>query len=204
MKGIIMGVGALLALLSCGGVAQAGVAGGDSARSRAALLGRQGFVEEFISAGNVQENTPILLAKKSWSSAKRKKMRAKGSYVSKGGGGGAIQIDPNTDELKKLMMLPLLTQEEADAIIEYRKKERIDTPEEMLEIKGIQPSHYRIYKHLIVVREEAGLGEAEAEAAAPQLGAAGESKPAAESQGKEHKEAPPAPPQKEQEPQKKQ
>jgi len=149
MKAIIMGVGALLALLSCGGVAQAGVAGGNSPLSRAALLGKQGFVQEFISAGTVQENTPILLAKK-----RRWKRSGKGGSVSSGGGGGAIQIDPNTAELERLMMLPLLTQEEADAIIKYRKKELIDTPEEMLEIEGVQPSHYRIFKHLIVIREQ--------------------------------------------------
>jgi hypothetical protein len=201
MKGSIMGVGALLALLSCGGGAQASVAGGDSALSRAALLGKQGFVQEFISAGTVQENTPIILAKRKKSSKKKKS--STDEDVS-GGAGGTIQIDPNTAEIEKLMMLPLLTREEAEAIIEYRKTNRIDTPEEMLEIKGIEPTKYRIFRHLIVIREEAGAGETKAATAAPQLGAAGESKPAAESQGKENKEAPPPPPQKEQEPQKKQ
>ncbi|MCX6339033.1 MAG: helix-hairpin-helix domain-containing protein [Candidatus Aureabacteria bacterium] len=174
MRGIVVSVGALLALLSCGGGAQAGVAGGDSALSRAALLGKQGFVQEFISAGTVQENAPIILAKRK----KSKKKSVTSSDVS-AGGGGTIQIDPNTAEPDKLMMLPLLDREEAEAIIEYRKTNRIDTPEEMMEIKGVQPTHYRIFKHLIVIREE--------------------EKPPAKSREEEH--APP-PPQEKQEPQK--
>jgi len=193
MRGLIVIVGAILAILLCGGVAQAGAAGVDSPRSRAALLGRQGFAEEFIKAGAVQETAPILLAKR-----RKKKKSDKGAYVSPGG--GTIQIDPNTAELEKLMMLPLIDREEAMAIIEYRKKNRIDTPEEMLEIAGIKPSEFRIFKHLIVIREEAAPAEIQAATVAPQLGATGESKPAAEGQGKEHKEAPP-PPHNKQEPQ---
>ena len=150
MRGIVVGIGALLGLLACGGIALAATAEGDSPLSRAALLGKQGFVQEFISGGAVQENFPTILAKKKKS--KKKKDGSDSDFSS--GGGNTIQIDPNTAEAAKLMMLPLLTREEADAIIEYRKKDRIDTPEEMLEIKGVQPSHYRIFKHLIVIREE--------------------------------------------------
>jgi len=197
MGGIVVIVGAILTLLSCGGVARAGAAGVDSPLSRAALLGRQGFAEEFINAGTVQETAPILLAKKRKSSKKKKSSGTEG--VS--GGGGTIQIDPNTAKLEELMLLPLINREEAESIIKYRKTNRIDTPEEMLEIAGIEPSKYRIFKHLIVIREEAGPGEIQAATSTPQLGAAGESKPAAEGQVKENKEAPPPPPQKPEEPQ---
>ncbi len=149
MRCIIVIVGALLALLSWGGVSQAGVAGGNQPLSRAAMLGEKGLVQQFISAGTVQENTPMLLAKK-----RRWKRSGKGGFASSAGGAGALQVDPNTAERTKLMMLPLLTPEEADAIIAYRLKERIDTPEEMLEINGVKPSHYRIFKHLIVIRAQ--------------------------------------------------
>lgn len=179
MRGIVAGIGALLGLLVCCGVALAAIADGDSSLSRAALLGKRGFVQEFIRGGTVQENAPVILAKKKKS---KKKKNGSGSDGS-GGGGNTIQIDPNTADAARLMMLPLLTREEAEAIIEYRKKDRIDTPEEILEINGVQPSHYRIFKHLVVIREGTP-GELGAATAVPRL----------------HEEPPP---QKEQEPQKK-
>lgn len=151
MRGIVAGVGALLGLLVCGSVAPAAVVVGDSPFSRAEFLGRQGFFHECIRGGAVREDAPVILAKKRKS---KKKKGGSGSDVS-GGGGNTIQVDPNTAEAERLMMLPLLTREEANAIIEYRKKDRIDTPEEMLEINGVQPSHYRIFRHLIVIREGA-------------------------------------------------
>lgn len=164
MRGIVAGIGALLGLLVCGGVAPAAIADGNLPLARAAFFGKRGFVQEVIRGGAVQENTPVILAKKRKS---KKKKDSSGSDAS-GGGGSTVQIDPNAAEAERLMMLPLLTREEADAIVEYRKKNRIDTPEEMLEINGVQPSHYRIFKHLIVIREETP-GELGAATAAPLL-----------------------------------
>jgi hypothetical protein len=165
MRSIVAGVGALLGLLVCDSVAPAAIAGGASPLSSAELLGRQGFIQESIRGGDVRENAPDILARRR--RRRRKKKRSSGSYVS-GGGGSAIQVDPNTADVKKLMMLPLLSRDEAEAIIEYRKKDRIDTHEEILEIDGVKPSHYRIFKHLIVIREEAS-GELGSATAASQL-----------------------------------
>jgi DNA uptake protein ComE-like DNA-binding protein len=164
MRGIVAGIGALFGLLVCGGIALAAIADGESPSSRAALLEKQDFVQEIIRGGGVQENAPVILARRR---RRRRKKKSSSSYVSTGGG-SSIQVDPNTAEMKKLLMLPLLSREEAKAIIEYRKRDRIDTIEEILEIDGVKPSHYRIFKHLIVIRE-GGATEMEAATMVPQL-----------------------------------
>jgi DNA uptake protein ComE-like DNA-binding protein len=148
MRGIVAGVGTLLGLLVCGGIALAAIAEGDSPISSTALFGKQDFVQEFNCGGAVCKNAPVILARR----RRRKRKRSSSSYASVSGE-NTIRIDPNTAELRNLMMLPLLTREEAKAIIKYRKMDRIDTPAEMLEIDGVKPSHYRIFKHLIVIRE---------------------------------------------------
>lgn len=143
---IVAGVAwAVCAFLACEGLALAGLS----------EIGTRGFSEPVIGGGSA----PIMLAKK-----KKKKKKKKGDEDA--GGGGAVHIDPNTAKLRELMVLPLVDEPTANAIIAHRPYK---TAEDISKVPEVGPAKYRIFKHLIEVRQPEGATEGPA----PAGGAAG-------------------------------
>ncbi|MCX6357129.1 MAG: helix-hairpin-helix domain-containing protein [Candidatus Aureabacteria bacterium] len=101
---------------------------------------------------------PMLLAKKKKSTKKKK---PKGKDVGDGGG-GVVKIDPNTASEKDLTVLPLVDKNTAHAIVEYRKSHPFKTPDDLIAVPEVGPMKYRIFKHLIHIKDtEAGNGKSE-------------------------------------------
>jgi hypothetical protein len=117
-------------------------------------IGIRGFTEQ-IRGGPASEKAPLLLAKKK----KSKKKKKKGEDEDVSAGGGGVKIDPNTAKLMELMVLPLVDEPTAQAIIAHRPYK---TADDLIKVPEVGPSKYRIFKHLIEVKQAEGAPAPEA------------------------------------------
>jgi DNA uptake protein ComE-like DNA-binding protein len=160
MKSRVVCACALCILAVCGVLLPAGTANAAPEKSDVALLGDHGFSAPIIGTGFAKDPAPMLLAKKKSSKKKKKK----GDEEAASGSGGAVHIDPNTAKLSELKVLPLVDEQTAQAIIAHRPYK---TSEDLINVPEVGPSKYRIFKHLIEIKqpEEAVPGGAAPEAA---------------------------------------
>lgn len=115
------------------------------AQSGMGALGARGFSDPIIGNGSAADNAPMMLAKK-----KSKKKKKKKDDEDAGGGSGAVHVDPNTAKLSELMVLPLVDDKVAQAIIAHRPYK---SPEDLVNVPEVGPSKYRIFKHLIEIKQ---------------------------------------------------
>jgi len=102
-------------------------------------------------------DVPLLIAKKR---SKAKKKPAAGDTSSTAGGDNTtVSIDINKATEKQLTVLPLVDKDLAKAIVTYRQEHPFKVPEDIMNVPGVGPSKYRIFKHLIKV-EQPGEGAA--------------------------------------------
>jgi len=153
MKSRMVCACALCILAVCGVLLPAGPANAAPARSDIALLGDHGFSAPIIGSGSAVDTAPMMLAKKK--SSKKKKKKSEDDAT--GGGSGAVHIDPNTAKLSELKVLPLVDEQTAQAIIAHRPYK---SPEDLINVPEVGPSKYRIFKHLIEIKQpEVSLSE---------------------------------------------
>ena len=145
---------AVCVCFACEGLALAGLAD----------LGVRGFSEPIISGGAAGGGAPMMLAKR----RSRKKKKEEMDFGEKSGG---VRIDPNTAKLKELMVLPLVDEPTAQAIIANRP---YATAEDLSRVPEVGPSKYRIFKHLIEIKQPENAAPEIAPAAPAASGAAGE------------------------------
>ncbi|MDD5557734.1 MAG: helix-hairpin-helix domain-containing protein [bacterium] len=107
-----------------------------------AELGVRGLMEQSLSSGTEAGAAPVLLARR----RRRKKTTRTDSYS---GVGEGIRLDPNTAKLKELMLLPLVDEPTARAIIAHRPYAEA---EDLARVPEVGPQKFRIFKHLIEVR----------------------------------------------------
>jgi hypothetical protein len=155
---------ALCILVVCGALLPADPANAAQARSDVALLGDHGFSAPIIGSGSAADPAPMMLAKKKSSKKKKKK----GDDDAAASGSGALRVDPNTAKLSELKVLPLVDEQTAQAIIAHRPYK---SSEDLINVPEVGPGKYRIFKHLIEIKQPEG---AASEAAPVAEGAKGE------------------------------
>lgn len=143
---------AVCVCFACEGLALAGLAD----------LGVRGFSEPIISGGAAGGGAPMMLAKRR---SRKKKKKEEMDFGERSGG---VRIDPNTAKLKELMVLPLVDEPTAQAIIANRP---YATAEDLSRVPEVGPSKYRIFKHLIEIKQPENAAP---EIAPDSAGAAGE------------------------------
>ncbi len=125
---------AVCVCFACEGLALAGLAD----------LGVRGFSEPIISGGAAGGGAPMMLAKRR---SRKKKKKEEMDFGERSGG---VRIDPNTAKLKELMVLPLVDEPTAQAIIANRP---YATAEDLSRVPEVGASKYRIFKHLIEIKQ---------------------------------------------------
>ncbi|HOE26830.1 MAG: helix-hairpin-helix domain-containing protein [Candidatus Aureabacteria bacterium] len=145
MKQMCVAAGALCILAVCAVAlpTEAGAAG-----EGLAALGNEGFSAASIGDGFAAESAPMLLAKRK----KKKKKKEDDGAV---GGGGSVRIDPNTASVSELKVLPLVDEATAQAIIARRPYK---AAEDLAAVPEVGPCKYRIFKHLIEVKQPEDAG----------------------------------------------
>lgn len=151
MKTMAVLAGALCVLAACAVAFPTEV---EAARQGIAALGDEGFVAPVIGGGFAADSAPMLLAKK-----KSKKKKKKGEEDVGGGGSTGVHVDPNTATVNELKVLPLVDEATAQAIIAHRPYK---TAEDLANVSEVGPVKYRIFKHLIEIRQPEGTSGATA------------------------------------------
>ncbi len=67
---------------------------------------------------------------------------------------GADKVNINTDSKEQLMTLHNIGDVVADRIIEYRKAQLFETPEDIMKVKGVGQKTFESNKDRIVVKNE--------------------------------------------------
>jgi competence protein ComEA len=67
---------------------------------------------------------------------------------------GADKVNINTDSKEQLMTLHNIGDVVADRIIEYRKAQPFETPEDIMKVKGVGQKTFESNKDRIVVKNE--------------------------------------------------
>ncbi|MEI6633930.1 MAG: helix-hairpin-helix domain-containing protein [Chlamydiota bacterium] len=145
MKSGVVCACALCILAVCGVLLPAGPVNASPARADVALLGDNGFSAPIIGSGSAMDTAPMMLAKK-----KSKKKKKKGDDDVAGDKSGAVRVDPNTAKLSELKVLPLVDEQTAQAIIAHRPYK---SAEDLINVPEVGPSKYRIFKHLIEIKQ---------------------------------------------------
>jgi hypothetical protein len=145
MKLMCVMAGALCILAVCAAAlpTEAGAAG-----KGLAAIGDEGFSAPSIGGGFAAESAPMVLAKK------KKKKKKKGGDEGMGSG-ASVRIDPNTASVSELKVLPFVDEATAQAIIARRPYK---AAEDLAAVPEIGPCKYRIFKHLIEVRQPEDAG----------------------------------------------
>ncbi|MCX6355506.1 MAG: helix-hairpin-helix domain-containing protein [Candidatus Aureabacteria bacterium] len=129
---------------------------GNPAGSDMTKLEESFFSRNFSGSEQGSSDVPLLIAKKK---SKGKKKAAEVETSSPGG--GTVSLDINKATEKELTVLPLVDKDLAKAIVTYRQAHPFKAPEDIMNVPGVGPAKYRIFKRLIKVGQpgEGAVGE---------------------------------------------